>query len=96
MRPLGLVLNEKWNDLYEKTWVKKYEAPLLSNFKWKAPWVSRSTYLMSCGMGPINRLDWLYQQLTLIGNQTIRRSTIRAENLGAGKYTYLFKKANQK
>ena len=47
MRPLGLILNKKWNDLDEKAWVKKYQAPFQSNFRWKALWVSSSTYLMS-------------------------------------------------
>jgi hypothetical protein len=37
MRPLGLVLNEEWNDLDENIWVKKYQALPQSNFRWKSP-----------------------------------------------------------
>lgn len=49
MRSLGLVLNEEWNDVDEKVQVKKQQTLSQSNFKWKAHWVSNSTYLMSCG-----------------------------------------------
>jgi len=30
MRPLGLVLNEEWNDLDENAWVKKYQLRVIS------------------------------------------------------------------
>ena len=33
----------------EKAWVEKYRALPKSNFRWKAPWVNNSAYLMSCG-----------------------------------------------
>ena len=49
MRPLELVLTKEWNDLDEKAWVKKYQELPQSNFRWKAPWVNGSSYLMSCG-----------------------------------------------
>jgi len=49
MRPLELVLTKEWSDLDEKAWVKKYQALPQSNFRWNVPWVSGSSYLMSCG-----------------------------------------------
>jgi hypothetical protein len=49
MRPLELMLAEEWNDLDEKAWVEKYRELPQTNFRWKAPWVSGSSYLMSCG-----------------------------------------------
>ena len=44
-----MVLDEEWNDMDQKAWVKKYQALPQSNFKWKAFWVNSSTYLMSSG-----------------------------------------------
>jgi len=49
MRPLELVLTKEWSDLDEKAWVRKYQALPQSNFRWRAPWVSGSSYLMGCG-----------------------------------------------
>ena len=48
MRPLELVLTKEWSDLDEKAWVRKYQALPQSNFRWRAPWVSGSSYLMGC------------------------------------------------
>ena len=49
MRPLELMLTEEWIGLDEKAWVEKYRELSQTNFRWKAPWVSGSSYLMSCG-----------------------------------------------
>jgi len=76
-----LVLTKEWSDLDEKAWVRKYQALPQSNFRWRAPWVSGSSYLM----GSIDWLNWIYQLLTLIGGQTVWRSTIRAKNLGVSR-----------
>jgi len=48
MRPLELVLTKEWSDLDEKAWVRKYQALPQSNFRWRALWVSGSSYLMGC------------------------------------------------
>jgi hypothetical protein len=49
IRIFGLILSEKWNDLDEKAWVKKYQVVPQSNFMWKTPWVGNPSYIMSCG-----------------------------------------------
>ena len=48
MRPLVLVLSKDWKDLDEKAWVEKYQTLPKSKFRWKAPWVDNSAYLMGC------------------------------------------------
>jgi hypothetical protein len=49
IKPLKLILSEDWKNLDGKAWVEKYQALSQSKFRWKAPWVDNSSYLMSCG-----------------------------------------------
>jgi len=97
MRPLELVLTEEWNGLDEKAWVEKYRELPQTNFRWKAPWVSGSSYLMSCGdkswvplIGLTGYISYLPSLVArqLGGIQHVPRTRVIAE------YTGLFKEAS--
>ena len=48
-KPLKLVEEEEWGDLDNQGWVDKLEGLPNSSFKWRAPWVTITKVLMSCG-----------------------------------------------
>lgn len=42
-------MDETWNNMYEKAWMKKHAALPQSNFKWKTHWMNNTSCIMSCG-----------------------------------------------
>ena len=97
MRPLSLVLNEEWKGLDERAWVEKYQAIPGSKFRWKAPWIGKSAYLMSCGdkaWVPLIGLTGYISYCPSLVTRQFGEMQYTPRTKGLAKYTGSFKEVN--